>query len=159
MRTLTHRISSSYSNRSKSYFRFKVYAFLDISIQQTSMGKPERKARERVCSSSSYFLRCFGISRKIHSDKPMVDAGHEKNKKKKTTTRSRWFSRATKFHLKKNCEITPAPIYETGKQNSTVELEDDKQKLFRVIRHVTDRKRIVAAIGHETEEVFILFSQ
>ncbi|CAA7023466.1 unnamed protein product [Microthlaspi erraticum] len=82
----------------------------------------------------------------------MVDhAGQEKSKKKKTTMRSSWFSRATKFHLKKNSEIKPVPIYETEKQNSTVELEDDKQNLFRVIRQVTDRKHFVAAIGHDHE--------
>ncbi|CAH2044137.1 unnamed protein product [Thlaspi arvense] len=110
------------------------------------MGKPERKARERVYSSSSYFLRCFGVSRKIHSDKPMVETGQEKKKKNKT--RSRWFLRATKNRFKDGEEITTTPIYEAEKQNSNV--EDDKQNLFRVIRHMTDQKN-VAASGYKQE--------
>ncbi|KAJ0238123.1 Uncharacterized protein HA466_0242370 [Hirschfeldia incana] len=114
------------------------------------MGKPERKAREKTCSSSSsYLLRCFGISRKIHSHKQTLDdgAGGQENKKKKT--RSRWFSRATAFRVK-NCEITTTTICETKKHNLTV--EDDKQNLFRVIRQVTDPKNITAAGQHETKE-------
>ncbi|CAL9231267.1 unnamed protein product [Arabidopsis halleri] len=117
------------------------------------MGKPERKVRERINSSSSYFLRCFGVSRKIHSDKPIVDAGQETQKTKKKM-RTRWFSRPTKFRLK-NGDITPAtPIYKMDSQNSTV--EDDKQNLFRVIRHVTDRKNVATsgykAVDHESNE-------
>ncbi|XP_010454599.1 PREDICTED: uncharacterized protein At5g23160-like [Camelina sativa] len=107
------------------------------------MGKPEKK---RTCSSStSYVLRCFGVSRKIYSDKRTVDAGQEK--KKKTRTRS-W------FRLKED-EITLTPICERSeKQNSIV--KDDKQNLFRVIRHVTDRKYIATSgykeIDHESNE-------
>ncbi|CAF2056259.1 unnamed protein product [Brassica napus] len=84
------------------------------------MGKPERKAREKTFSSSSYFLRCFGISRKIHSHKPTLDddAGQD---------RRRWFSRATKCRLK-NCQIKTMP----EKQNWTI--EDDKQNLLRTPR-------------------------
>lgn len=118
------------------------------------MGKPERKIRERIGSSSSYFLRCFGISRKIHSDK---QTAQETKKKKKT--RSRWFLRPTKFRSKTR-EITPPLIHEPEK-NSTVE-DDDKQNMFRVIRHVTDRKNIAfsgykEAVEQETKEVFYLF--
>ncbi|KAG7551611.1 hypothetical protein ISN45_Aa06g022770 [Arabidopsis thaliana x Arabidopsis arenosa] len=115
------------------------------------MGKPERKVRERINSSSSFFLRCFGVSRKVHSDKPIVDAGRETQKTKKKV-RTRWFSRSTKFRLKE--EITPAPIYKSEKQNSTD--EDDKQNLFRVIRHVTDRKNVATsgykAVDNESNE-------
>ncbi|CAG7895979.1 hypothetical protein BRARA_B03728 [Brassica rapa] len=112
------------------------------------MGKPERKAREKTCSSSSsYLLRCFGISRKIHSHKQMLDDSAGGQEKKKT--RSRWFSRATAFRLK-NCEITTTTICETKKQNLTI--EDDKQNLFRVIRQVTDPKNITAVGQHETKE-------
>nr|CAI23716.1 putative carboxypeptidase [Arabidopsis thaliana] len=115
------------------------------------MGKPERKVRERINSSSSYFLRCFGVSRKIHSDKPIVDAGQEIQKTKKKT-RTRWFSRPTKFRSKE--EITPTSIYKSEKQKLT--FEDDKQNLFRVIRHVTDRKNVATSgyktVDHETKE-------
>ncbi|KAF2600981.1 hypothetical protein F2Q68_00012414 [Brassica cretica] len=101
------------------------------------MGKPERKAREKTFSSSSYFLRCFGISRKIHSHKPTLDddAGQD---------RRRWFSRATKCRLK-NCQIKTMP----EKQNWTI--EDDKQNLLRVIRQVTNQKN-VAAVEQKTKE-------
>ncbi|XP_018438600.2 uncharacterized protein At5g23160 [Raphanus sativus] len=115
------------------------------------MGKPERKAREKTfSSSSSYLLGCFGISRKIHSHKQTLDdgAGGQENKKKKT--RSRWFSRATAFRVKNNCEITTTTICETKKHNSTI--EDDKQNLFRVLRQVTDPKNITAVGQHETKE-------
>lgn len=118
------------------------------------MGKPERKAREKTfSSSSSYLLGCFGISRKIHSHKQTLDdgAGGQENKKKKT--KSRWFSRATAFRVKNNCEITTTTICETKKHNSTI--EDDKQNLFRVLRQVTDPKNITAVGQHETKEVFI----
>ncbi|KAL1213347.1 hypothetical protein V5N11_025890 [Cardamine amara subsp. amara] len=115
------------------------------------MGKPERKARERTCSSSSsYLLRCFGISWKIHSDKPILDAVHqETSQKMKKKTRTRWFSpRPLNFRLK-NGEITP-----TEKQNLIA--EDDKQNLFRVIRHVTDPKNIASggfkSVEHESNE-------
>lgn len=112
------------------------------------MGKPERKARKRICSSSSYFLRCFGIY------KPNLDAGQETHKKK-TTRRTRWFSR--------NGEITPAPIYESEKHIKSTVFEDDKQNLFRVIRHVTDRKYIATngckAVELESKEVFIFLTQ
>ncbi|KAL0686121.1 hypothetical protein Bca4012_052969 [Brassica carinata] len=102
------------------------------------MGKPERKAREKTFSSSSYFLGCFGISRKIHSHKPTLDddAGQD---------RRRWFSRATKCRLK-NCQIKTMP----EKQNWTI--EDDKQNLLRVIRQVTNQKN-VAAVEQKTKEV------
>nr|VDC92895.1 unnamed protein product [Brassica rapa] len=117
------------------------------------MGKPERKAREKTCSSSSsYLLRCFGISRKIHSHKQMLDDSAGGQEKKKT--RSRWFSRATAFRLK-NCEITTTTICETKKQNLTI--EDDKQNLFRVIRQVTDPKNITAVGQHETKELTSFF--
>ncbi|CAH8303988.1 unnamed protein product [Eruca vesicaria subsp. sativa] len=109
------------------------------------MGKPERKVREKTCSSPSYLLRCFGISWKIHSHKQTLEDGHE-NKKK---TRSRWFSRAKAFRVKKTCEITTTTIGETKKHNLIT--EDDKQNLFRVIRQVTDPKNITA-VGHETKE-------
>ncbi|WZZ37107.1 hypothetical protein YC2023_020508 [Brassica napus] len=101
------------------------------------MGKPERKAREKTFSSSSYFLGCFGISRKIHSHKPTLDddAGQD---------RRRWFSRATKCRLK-NCQIKTMP----EKQNWTI--EDDKQNLLRVIRQVTNQKN-VAAVEQKTKE-------
>ncbi|CAF1921248.1 unnamed protein product [Brassica napus] len=100
------------------------------------MGKPERKAREKTFSSSSYFLRCFGISRKIHSHKPTLDddAGQD---------RRRWFSRATKCRLK-NCQIKTMP----EKQNWTI--EDDKQNLLRVVRQVT--RKNVAAVEQKTKE-------
>lgn len=123
------------------------------------MGKPERKIRERIGSSSSYFLRCFGIYRKKHSDKTTtVETAQEKKKK----TRSHWFSRSIKFHLKTAGEITPAPIYEKEKHNSTVE-DDNKQKLFQVIRHVTDQKNMITssdykAVEQTSNEVFIYFS-
>lgn len=124
--------------------------FISQSFDSTSMGKPERKAREKTCSSSSsYLLRCFGISRKIHSHKQMLDDGAGGQEKKKKT-RSRWFSRATAFRVK-NCEITTTTICETKKHNLTI--EDDKQNLFRVIRQVTDPKNITAVGQHETKEV------
>ncbi|CDY40806.1 BnaC02g41750D [Brassica napus] len=105
------------------------------------MGKPERKAREKTFSSSSYFLRCFGISRKIHSHKPTLDddAGQD---------RRRWFSRATKCRLK-NCQIKTMP----EKQNWTI--EDDKQNLLRVVRQVT--RKNVAAVEQKTKEVYKLY--
>ncbi|KAG2301213.1 hypothetical protein Bca4012_059415 [Brassica carinata] len=110
------------------------------------MGKPERKAREKTCySSSSYLLRCFGISRKIHSHKPTNDAGDQEKMKK---NRSRWFSRASKCRLK-NCEIKTTPVCVLEKQNLAI--EDDKQNLFRVIRQVIDPKN-VAAVVQETKE-------
>ncbi|XP_010493429.1 PREDICTED: uncharacterized protein At5g23160-like [Camelina sativa] len=111
------------------------------------MGKPEKKRTDSSSSSSSsYVLRCFGVSRKIHSDKRTVDAGQEK--KKKTRTRS-W------FRLKED-EITLTPIYETSeKQNSIV--KDDKQNLFSVVRHVTDRKYIATSgykkVDHERNQI------
>ncbi|CAN8252070.1 unnamed protein product [Cochlearia groenlandica] len=111
------------------------------------MGKPERKVRERMCSSSSsssYFLRCFGMSRKIHADKTTIETCQDNNK----IMRSRLFSRQTKSRVKKS-EIIPAHVYDKEKLKPIV--DDDKQNLFRMIRQVTDQKNI-SSLGHETKE-------
>ncbi|EOA21384.1 hypothetical protein CARUB_v10001745mg [Capsella rubella] len=120
------------------------------------------KTEKRVLGSSSSFLGCFGISRKIHSDKPVVakEDGGEKKKKMKTKTKnkkkiSHWFL-CSKFRLK-NGEIKPSPIEETEKPTLRVEDEtDDKQKpLSVVIRHTTDRKNIPVddkSVNQETKE-------
>ncbi|KAL1196738.1 hypothetical protein V5N11_024559 [Cardamine amara subsp. amara] len=107
------------------------------------MAKTEKRARERI-GSSSYFLGCFGISRKIYSEKPMIAAegGGENKKMKKNKKRSRWFTNS-KFRLR-NGEINPAPIEETEKPTWRVEDETDKQKPLSVIRRMADRKNIPA---------------
>ncbi|XP_010491449.1 PREDICTED: uncharacterized protein At5g23160-like [Camelina sativa] len=110
------------------------------------MAKTEKRVRERSLGSSSSFLGCFGFSRKIHSDKPMVakeDGGEKKMKKKNKKRISRWFS-CSKFRLK-NGEIKPSPIEETEKPTLKVvdETDHDKQKpLSVVIRRTTDRQNI-----------------
>ncbi|EOA22212.1 hypothetical protein CARUB_v10002797mg [Capsella rubella] len=110
------------------------------------MGKPEKKR-----ASSSYVLRCFGVSRRIQTDKLTADPGQDK--KKKTRTRF-WFPRPTKFRLKED-EITLAPIYETSEKRNMI-VKDDKQNLFRVIRHGTDRKNVATSgykdVQHESNE-------
>ncbi|AED91273.1 hypothetical protein AtNW77_Chr5g0091841 [Arabidopsis thaliana] len=118
------------------------------------MAKTEKRVREGL-GSSSYFLGCFGFSRKIYSDKPMVtkgDGGEKKKMKKKRIPR--WFL-CSKFRLK-NSEIKPSPIEETEKPTSRVEDEtDDKQKPLSVIRRITDRKNIPVddkAMNQETKE-------
>ncbi|KAG7549954.1 hypothetical protein ISN45_Aa06g007940 [Arabidopsis thaliana x Arabidopsis arenosa] len=114
------------------------------------MAKTEKRVRERL-GSSSYFLGCFGFSRKVYSDKPMVtkeDGGEKKKMKKKRI--SRWFL-CSKFRLK-NGEIKPSPIEETEKPTWRVEDEtDDKQKPLSVISRqnipVDDK-----AMNQETKE-------
>ncbi|ESQ40763.1 hypothetical protein EUTSA_v10014452mg [Eutrema salsugineum] len=117
------------------------------------MARTEKRAREKI-GSSSYFLRCFGFSRKIYSDKPMAPAEYGVEKKmKKNKKPSRWFL-CSKFRLK-NGEIKPAPIEETEKPTSSVEGETDKQTSVPVISRITDRKNIPAddkAVNQETKE-------
>ncbi|KAF2574200.1 hypothetical protein F2Q70_00006462 [Brassica cretica] len=120
------------------------------------MAKTDKRARERN-GSSSYFLGCFGISRKIFSDKGMVetDKGGEMNTKiKKNKKPSRWLL-CCKFRSK-NREIKPAPIEETEKQTLSVEHETDKKKPVPLISRMADRKNIPAdektAVNHETKE-------
>ena len=127
------------------------------------MAKTDKRARERN-GSSSYFLGCFGISRKIFSDKGMVetDKGGEMNTKiKKNKKPSRWLL-CCKF-LSKNREIKPAPIEETEKQTLSVEHETDKKKPVPLISRMADRKNIPAdektAVNHETKEVSFIDSQ
>ncbi|CAG7879022.1 unnamed protein product [Brassica rapa] len=116
------------------------------------MAKTEKRARERIVSSS-YFLGCFGLSRKIYSDKAKVAAevGCEMKKKKK---RSRWLL-CSKFRSK-NREIKPAPIEETEITTSSVENETDKKKPVSLISCITtDRTNVLAddkAVNQETKE-------
>ncbi|KAL0736314.1 hypothetical protein Bca4012_012524 [Brassica carinata] len=119
------------------------------------MARTEKRARERN-GSSSYFLGCFGFSRKIYSDKGMVateEDGERKMTKKKRKP-SRWLL-CSKFRAK-NREIKPAPIEETEKQTSSVEDKTDKKKPVLLISRMTDRKNIPAddktAVNHETKE-------
>ncbi|VVB13686.1 unnamed protein product [Arabis nemorensis] len=119
------------------------------------MAKTEKRVRERI-GSSSYFLGCFGFSREIYSDKPMItakDGGEKKMKRKKKRSLNRWLS-CSKFRLK-NREIKPAPIEESEKLTSSVEDETDKHKPVPVIRRLTDRKNIPVddkAMNQETKE-------
>ena len=117
------------------------------------MAKTEKRARERTVSSS-YFLGCFGLSRKIYSDKAKVAAevGCEMKKKKK---RSRWLL-CSKFRSK-NREIKPVPIEETEITTSSVEDETDKEKPVSLISRITtDRTNVLAddkAVNQESKEV------
>ena len=117
------------------------------------MAKTEKRARERTVSSS-YFLGCFGLSRKIYSDKAKVAAevGCEMKKKKK---RSRWLL-CSKFRSK-NREIKPAPIEKTEITTPSVEDETDKKKPVSLISRITtDRTHVLAddkAVNQETKEV------
>ncbi|XP_013627206.1 PREDICTED: uncharacterized protein At5g23160-like [Brassica oleracea var. oleracea] len=116
------------------------------------MAKTEKRARERTVSSS-YFLGCFGLSRKIYSDKAKVAAevGCEMKKKKK---RSRWLL-CSKFRSK-NREIKPAPIEKTEITTPSVEDETDKKKPVSLISRITtDRTHVLAddkAVNQETKE-------
>ncbi|CAN7005073.1 unnamed protein product [Brassica rapa subsp. trilocularis] len=116
------------------------------------MAKTEKRARERTVSSS-YFLGCFGLSRKIYSDNAKVAAevGCEMKKKKK---RSRWLL-CSKFRSK-NREIKPAPIEETEITTSSVEDETDKKNPVSVISCIiTDRTNVPGddkAVNQETNE-------
>ncbi|CAN7141548.1 unnamed protein product [Brassica rapa subsp. narinosa] len=114
------------------------------------MAKTDKRSRERN-GPSSYFLGCFGFSRKIYSDKGMVetDKGGEMNTKmkKKNKKPSRWLL-CSKFRSK-NREIKPAPIEETEKQTLSVEHETDKKKLVPLISRTADDK---TALNHETRE-------
>ncbi|CAH2073557.1 unnamed protein product [Thlaspi arvense] len=126
-------------------------SFLSLSIS-ISMAKTEKKARERS-GPSSYILACFGFSRKIYSDKPVVEAEDSGEKKMKKKKRSRWLL-CSKFRLK-NGEIKPAPIEQTEKSASRVEGETDNQKPVPMISRMTDRKNIPVdekAVNQETKE-------
>ncbi|KAL0709231.1 hypothetical protein Bca4012_016209 [Brassica carinata] len=120
------------------------------------MAKTEKRARERTVSSS-YFLGCFGLSRKIYSDKAMdaaEEGGEMKMKKKKK--RGRWLL-CSKFRSK-NREIKPAPIDEETAEKSTSSVEDetDKKKPVSVISRVTANSKNVPtgdkAVNQETKE-------
>ncbi|KAJ0235324.1 hypothetical protein HA466_0269100 [Hirschfeldia incana] len=119
------------------------------------MAKTEKRARERTVSSS-YFLACFGLSRKIYADKATVAAeegGEMKMKKKKKP--SRWLL-CSKFRSK-NREIKPAPIdEETERTTSSVENETDKKKPVSLIsRMATDRTNLPTddkAVNQEIKE-------
>ncbi|CAF1788779.1 hypothetical protein Bca4012_046682 [Brassica carinata] len=120
------------------------------------MAKIDERARERNVPSS-YFLGCFGFSRKIYSDKGMVETergGEMNTKMKKNKKPSRWLL-CSKFRSK-NREIKPAPIEETEKQTLSVEHETDKKKPVPLISRMADRKNIPAdektAVNHETKE-------
>lgn len=124
------------------------------------MAKTEKRARERTVSSS-YFLGCFGLSRKIYSDKAMdaaEEGGEMKMKKKKK--RGRWLL-CSKFRSK-NREIKPAPIDEETAEKSTSSVEDetDKKKPVSVISRVTANSKNVPtgdkAVNQETKEVISL---
>ncbi|CAN7069038.1 hypothetical protein IGI04_041769 [Brassica rapa subsp. trilocularis] len=121
------------------------------------MAKTDKRARERN-GPSSYFLGCFGFSRKIYSDNKGMfetDKGGEMHTKmkKKNKKPSRWLL-CSKFRSK-NREIKPAPIEETEKQTLSVET-DDKKKPVPLISRMADRKNIPAgektAVNHETKE-------
>lgn len=122
------------------------------------MAKTDKRSRERN-GPSSYFLGCFGFSRKIYSDKGMVetDKGGEMNTKmkKKNKKPSRWLL-CSKFRYK-NREIKPAPIEETEITTSSVENETDKKKPVSLISCITtDRTNVLAddkAVNQETKEV------
>ncbi|CAH8308863.1 unnamed protein product [Eruca vesicaria subsp. sativa] len=125
---------------------------MTLSFNSTSMAKTEKRARERTVSSS-YFLGCFGLSRKIYSDKAMEEGGEMKTKKK--NKRSRWLL-CSKFRSK-NREIKPAPFEETEITTTSVEDETDKKKHVSLISRVTtDRNKNVStddkAVNHETKE-------
>ncbi|KAF8115660.1 hypothetical protein N665_0025s0120 [Sinapis alba] len=120
------------------------------------MAKTEKRDRERN-GSSSYFLGCFGFSRKIYSDKPMVETGkggEMKTKKKKNKKPSRWLL-CSKFRFK-NGEIKPAPIEETEKPTSSVEDKTDKKKHVLLISRMADRKNVPAndkiTVNHDLKE-------
>lgn len=115
------------------------------------MAKTEKRGRERTVSSS-YFLGCFGLSRKIYSDKAMVAAeeGFEMKVKKKKKL-SRWLL-CSKFRSK-NREIKPAPIEEMEKP--TLSVEADKKKLVSPIsRMTTDDK----AVNQDKKEVSLPYN-
>lgn len=127
------------------------------------MAKIDERARERNVPSS-YFLGCFGFSRKIYSDKGMVETekgGEMNTKMKKNKKPSRWLL-CSKFRSKHR-EIKPAPIEETEKQTLSVEHETDKKKPVPLISRMADRKNIPAdektAVNHETKEVSFIDSQ
>ncbi|CAH8281713.1 unnamed protein product [Eruca vesicaria subsp. sativa] len=117
------------------------------------MGKTVKRAQERKVSSS-YFLECFGFSRKIYSDKGMVEPEEDGERKIKTKKKkpNRWLL-CSKFRSK-NREIKPAPIEETEKPTSSVEDKIYKKKPLNSC--MSDRKNIPAddksVVNHDTKE-------
>ncbi|KAF8118695.1 hypothetical protein N665_0002s0011 [Sinapis alba] len=109
---------------------------------------------EKRTVSSSYFLACFGLSRKIYSDKAMVsgeEGGEMKMKKKKK--RTRWLL-CSKFRSK-NAEIKPIDEA-TEKTTFSVEDETDKKKPVSLISRMTVNHKNVPtddkAVNQETKE-------
>ncbi|KAJ0266133.1 hypothetical protein HA466_0001790 [Hirschfeldia incana] len=118
------------------------------------MAKTDKRGRERN-GPSSYFLGCFGFSREIYLDKPIVETDKgDKMKKKKIKKPSRWLL-CSKFRSK-NREIKPAPIEEAEKPTSSVEDKTDKKKPVPLISRMADRKNVPVddktAMNHETKE-------